>query len=308
MGQVFTNIKFNKNIVEDGMIIPSDTAYANGWLHFYHIDGLEIRDNQFTNTTGSDSRIIGLYSIETAISMADVGLLAPEKKTYTPVPAKNVTIKDNKIKGFKNTNNARLIYIQGRTVGSNNYYADNIKVLENDFADCYCGASDALNTSSDMVYADKVINLRVAGNTGSSIKRLLYATNSKKITTSENILKDVHWVPFLVESSGDVSHLNNKLDGCGIAFYSDGVDIISVKGNTVINEFDAIKPSYGDMIAFKACKRISAKDNTLTGKPSSLFRGISAYEASDTGRISDNFVSGFGATYVSPDSINIVVS
>jgi hypothetical protein len=62
------------------------------------------------------------------------------------------------------------------------------------------------------------------------------------------------------------------------------------------------------MIAFKACKKISAKDNTLTGKTSSLFRGISAYEASETGRISDNFISGFGATYVSPDSTNIVVS
>ena len=308
MGKVFTNIKFNNNLVEDGMIIPTDSLYAHGWLHFYHIDGLEIKNNEFINKNGRDSRIIGLYSIDTAISMDDVALLEPIKKAYTPVPAKNVTIKDNKIKGFNNTNNARLIYIQGRTVGSSNYYADNIKVLENDFIDCYGGSGNAMNTSSDLVYADKVINLRVAGNTGSDIKRLLYAIDSKKITTSENTLNNAHWVPFLVENSNDVSHLNNKLDGCGIAFYSNGVDIISVKGNTVVNEFDEIQPSYGDMIAFKTCKRISAKDNTLSGKSGSPFKSINVYSASDTGKISDNFITGFGAPVVSADSTNIVVS
>lgn len=308
VGQISKNIKFNNNYVEDGISIPSDSTYMLGWLHFYHIDGLEVKNNQFINKSGTDSRILGLYSIDTAISMADVAVRDPIKVSYTPVPAKNVTFKDNVIKGFKHTNNARLIYIQGRTKDSTDYFCENIKVLENDFIDCYGGAGNAMNISSDIIYADKVINLRVAGNTGNGIKRLLYGVDSKEIITSENNLKNAHYVPFFVENSVDVSHLNNKLDGCGTAFYSNNIDIVSVKGNTVVNEFDEIKPSFENMIAFKTCKRISAKDNTLTGKPNSLFKGISVYSASDTGRVSDNFVSGFGATYVSPDSTNIVVS
>jgi hypothetical protein len=40
VGKVFTNIKFKGNTVQDGMIIPSDSLFAHGWLHFYHIDGL----------------------------------------------------------------------------------------------------------------------------------------------------------------------------------------------------------------------------------------------------------------------------
>lgn len=313
-GQWFTNIKFLNNYVEDAPVAATSDGqgglpYAVGWLHFYHMDGLEIIGNSFINTQEYSARILGLYTLDTAILMSDVNVLSPTKKAYTSMPCKNIKFERNKVKGFSNQTNTSLIYLQGKNYSNVLYFVENVKVNKNEFIDCFnLGGSATYNICSDVISGDYVKGLKVEGNHGSNIRRLLYLTNSKKIKFHDNDLINVYWNPVNINTSDIITALNNTLDGCGAGFYFNTCNKLTVKHNAVINDNPSALSTYGDIFAFKTCTRLTVKDNDLDGITNSQYISIHLYTVCDNGKVKDNFITGFLPQSISGDSTNIITA
>lgn len=308
VGHNFKNIKFVNNYVEDGSTVPEGAPYSAGLLHFYHIDGLEISGNVFINNQGNSARVLGLYSIETAIGQKDVAVSNPTKIEYDPVPAKNVWFEKNTIIGFNNATISRIIYLQGREVKTEKYFLENICITGNSFIDCYDHNASSTNVSSDIVFADKVMGLNVSNNYCSSVRRLLYGTDCWDTHIVYNRLYKAYYVPVSIDQSSNIHLTNNIIDDFRGGFYLREINRLQVKDNTFVNEIDDIVAAYGQILSVNQGSKFMIKDNYIEGSDSDITRAISVYESSQNGRIKDNWIVGFNDPIrVSEDSQNIVV-
>lgn len=315
-GFVFENIKFINNYVEGGVDVGSlvePYSYADGWLHFYHIHGLEILGNTFINTTGNNARLLALYTLDTAIGLDELDNPNPPKVAYTPMPPKNVIFSRNTVIGFKHIDNARVIFLQGREVNSQRYYTENIKITNNKFDSCYSVESTSAsgyNISADLVNANLASSVEIQGNHCTSIRRLLYATKSKKIAVRENDIVNGYYVPVSVDESEDVIVDNNQIDNYGGGIYMRNVTRASVKGNTLKDENSAVKSSYPQAIAMNTVNRGVIKDNNITASSGTeLNYGINVYGTSNTGMVKDNIVTGFPTNVrIGPDTVGYTTS
>jgi hypothetical protein len=287
--------------------VDGGVPYAVGWLHFFHVDGLQIEGNTFINTDGHDARVLGLYTFSTATLMSDVNVLVPVKKSYTSLPCKNITVKNNKIKGFSHQNSSRLVYLQGRLTGSTKYYIENFRFQDNDVSECFAYIS-TYNACSDPIYAEYVKGLRISGNKLKNVRRLLYATQSTKVRVRENDIQSAYWVPITSDNCSDMQVVGNSFDGCGSAVYSNLNSKMLVEGNTVVNDINSAISSYTSIFAFKTCTRFFVKNNDLDGVSGTGYQSINIYTTSDKGKVADTWITNFTAASFSGDSTNITIS
>ncbi len=313
--QWFTNIRFIGNYVEDAPYAVTDTSngasnYAIGWLHFYHIDGLTISDNKFINKSGVVSRVLGLYTMDTAILMSDIADPNAVAQAYTSQPCKNIKFERNRIEGFKNTNNIGIIYLQGRLYNTITYNIENISISDNDWINCYdvntAISQSNYNICSDLISASYVNGLNIYNNRTNGARRILYGTNINKIQFNHNNLKYVYWNPLNVSNSNYINAHANILDGCGAGFYFVSSSDISVKDNQVENDDLNAHATYGAIVQVKSSSNLIIKDNILQGVSGTPYTGIMLYTSCSNGIIKDNLISNFAATSISTDSANII--
>lgn len=312
-GQYLRNITFRNNVVQDGAPYPSgsgSSTYASGWLHFHCAEDIHIENNEFINTIGSQSRAIGIWGASTGILMSDVGVVSPTYSSITPVISRNVNITGNTFRGFKSeASGVGIISVAGVEVNSTKYFSTNISIEANNFIDCFTGSSTNDNTSSDCISLDKVKVSNISRNYTSSVRRLVYATNSSSIRISHNQMLGAYFVPISVNTSSDVEASFNQVDDFIAGFYFRAIDGVNTVGNTLRNGKGTT--GYGAAITFNGCSLIHARGNILPGPvDSSSNTGISLYGSCSKGIIKDNLIYNYSSesVHVSSDSTNITTS
>lgn len=290
----FTNIKFINNYVEDAVQITNTTSpYAVGWLHFYHVDGLEIIGNTFKLTENKRARVIGLLTLDTAILEGEYANPKPPKQAYVPQPPQNVKIKNNRFEGFKRPESDRIIFLQGRNYNSKYQFISNVEIHDNDFIECFnTGGGSYRNASSDLIHADYTQFLSVKGNTCINVRRLLYSNSSFNVTVANNKFKFAHWVPLSFSGGDDITIFNNDIVHHAGGFYFRNLRRISVFSNNLQLEKSNSKQDYNQVIAFNNCTRMSVYANDINGS-GILDNGIYFYGGASEGKCFYNFVSGF---------------
>uniref|UniRef100_A0AAU8BE05 Tail spike protein n=1 Tax=Bacillus phage Adastra TaxID=3143958 RepID=A0AAU8BE05_9CAUD len=312
-GQYLRNIAFKNNVVQDGAPYPSDSGssvYASGWLHFHCAEDIHIEDNEFINTTGSQSRAIGIWGASTGILMSDVGVVSPTYSNITPVITHDVSIKGNTFRGFKaEASGVGIVSVAGVDANSKQYFSSNISIEDNNFIDCFTASTTNDNTSSDCISLDKVKVSNISRNYASSVRRLVYATNSLMIKISHNQMTGAYFVPISANTSTDVEANFNQVDDSIGGFYFRAINGVNIVGNTIRNGKGTT--GYAASVAFNGCSLIQSRGNILPGPvDTSTDTGISLYGSCSKGVIKDNLIYGYSSKsiHISADSTDITTS
>lgn len=287
-----TNIKFNDNYVEDSVTLPEGTPYAAGWLHFYHTNGLEIKGNWFINNKSTSARVLGIYSALTTISKNDFSNPKPEKISYIPETCRNIVFKDNFIKGFNNKFVGRIIYLQGRRVDNVDYFIKNVRINFNDFIDCYDYQSTDVDSSSNIVFADRVHELSMSGNYCNSLRRLLQAYSCVNLLIDQNKVIKSNYIALHLTDCSVVNISENHFDRFRVCMYIRETKRIKLLGNSLVEEKDDIRDRYGSCIAVSRSSNLIVKNNDLLGNTNKLL-GVFIYGSSTKGIVKDNLVKGY---------------
>ncbi|WIT26791.1 hypothetical protein [Bacillus phage SPO1L5] len=309
-GQYLSNIIFRSNVVKDGAPYPSGTGsstYASGWLHFHCAKDIYIEDNQFINTSGSQTRAIGIWGASTGILMSDVGVVSPTYTSITPVISHDVRINGNTFTGFKSeSTGVGIVSVAGVDVDGVQYFSTNINIENNNFIDCFTGSTTNDNTSSDCISLDKVKVSNISRNYTSSVRRLVYATNSSMVKISYNQMLGAYFVPISVNTSSDVEASFNQVDDFIASFYFRATNGVNVVGNTLRNGKGTT--GYAASIIFNGCSLIQSRGNILPGPvDTSSDTGISLYGACSKAYVKDNLIYGYSSkeVHISADSTDI---
>lgn len=306
--QWYQNIKFINNYVEDAIeITPEISAYAQGWLHFYHIDGLEVSGNTFKVTDGKRARVLGLYTIDTGILVSDYQSVNPTQQPYVPQPPKNVKVLNNTFIGFNNPNSDRIIFLQGRKYNGTEYLISDVSVHGNTFRDCFDTAGGQYrNASSDLVHADYTQFLSVKDNACENVRRLVYANNCYNTTVGGNSFKFAHWVPISFAGGGDATIFDNDVVHHAGGFYFRDVRRISVFSNNLTLDKASAKTDYNQIMAFNNCQRMTIHNNDINGS-NNIDNGIHVYGGSNLGKVTYNIVTGVTTPVAQGSAKNITV-
>ncbi|WIT25995.1 hypothetical protein [Bacillus phage SPO1L1] len=312
-GQYLRNITFRNNVVQDGAPYPSGTGsstYASGWVHFHCAEDIHIEDNEFINTTGSQSRAIGVWGASTGILMSDVGVVSPTYSSITPVVSRNVNITGNTFRGFNSeASGVGIVSASGVEVNSAQHFSVSINIYNNNFIDCYTKNPSNDNTSSDCISLDKVSVANVSNNYASSIRRLVYASNSSLIKVSHNQMLGAYFVPISINTSSDVESSFNHISDFKAGFYFRDVNGVRVTDNTLRNGSGST--GYAASISFNGCSLIQARGNTLPSPAdSSVNTGMTLYGSCSKGVIRDNLIYGYSSEsiHISTDSTDITTA
>ena len=130
---------------------------------------------------------------------------------------------------------------------------ENIRIISNNFLNCYDDSLGVRNAYSDLIYADCVIGLTVSENNCKKVRRLLYAEYIKKAKILNNIFDGAYWTPINVNDSEDVTAFNNTVERFGGGFYFRAVKKLNVNNNTFATGFPEAADSYLNIIAVNNC-------------------------------------------------------
>ncbi|WP_289891105.1 glycosyl hydrolase family 28-related protein [Virgibacillus pantothenticus] len=299
------NIRFNDNYVEDSVSLPVGTPYAAGWLHFYHTNGIEIKGNSFINNKSTSARVLGVYSALTTISTDDLPNPNPEKISYTPKMCKNIVFKNNFIQGFNNKFVGRIIYLQGRNVENVDCFIRNVRINSNEFIDCYDYQTTDVDSSSNIVFADRVRELSIFNNYCNSLRRLLQAYSCVNLSINENKVIKANYIALHLTDCSVVNVSQNYFDEFRVCMYIRGIERIKLLGNSLVGEKGDISAQYGSCIAISKSSNLIIKNNDLLGNTNRLL-GVFIYGASIRGIVKDNLVRGYRqGIVISSDSSGI---
>lgn len=308
--QYFKNIKFIDNVVEDclGTGIQSNTG---SWIRIYAIDGLIIRGNTFLNTNSSNNNAIMLECKATGTAFNQTALDAnPDVSVaVTPLPPFNVLITGNTFNGFNTATTGRsIIGVEGYN-GGTNYYAYNIKIINNHFENCFdvtsankagtanSGEVTNWDLSQECINVNFVNGLLIQGNTCLGVRRLIYCRDSFKVSILDNIVKNAYYLAIYITNTSKVKINGNTVDYCNGGIYVATSEQCHVMNNSVTNSYDYVSVAYTSIIALKTLINCFACNNIITALASAhgdgYAFGMQAYTNGDRNFLYDNIVIGY---------------
>lgn len=225
------NITFTRNSVI-GAHMATVPADANGWIHTYGVNGMEISHNRFEVPKGQEAPMIVIR-----INTRDRGIAAADYATPNSNSGNtNVTIRassrvriiGNEFIGFAGDNaTLPIIYIEGRA----GYPVADVIIESNSFLDCYPQARKAAggSYSGDPISLAYASGVTIRGNTLRQVRRLLYALNVENAVVESNTLIDAYWTLVSVGTAcRNVIIRGNSIDG-----YVGGINLGETVNSTI---------------------------------------------------------------------------
>lgn len=293
VGQLFTSICFINNFVSGGISTPDNpdfSSYSVGWLHFYHIDGLEISGNIFKNTTGDPARVLGLYTIDTAIPVNQASEEKPDMVPYPIEVPRNVKFNNNKLIGFNSIEKNNTMFLQGRNYDKV-YYVKNVTIDYNDFIDCYNDTVTG-NYGLDIVRAKYTEGLSISNNYCNSIKRLADLHGCQNINFNHNVMNNVQYYSLSSAESDSLQAFGNTHDGVAGGFYVASSDKAKVLNNTFTNLYPYATEVHPQMISLSSVNRLVINNNDISIDIPEVTNGINIYGMSTKGYVKNNIITG----------------
>lgn len=210
------NITFTRNSVI-GAHMATAPADANGWIHTYGVNGMEVSHNRFEVPKGQEAPMIVIR-----INTRDRGLAAADyanpngssgNTNVTIRASSRVRIIGNEFIGFAGDNSLLpIIFIEGRS----GYPVTDVIIESNSFLDCYPQARKAAggSYSGDPISLAYVSGATVRGNTLRQVRRLLYALNVENAAIESNTLIDAYWTLLSIGTAcKNIIIRGNSIDG-----------------------------------------------------------------------------------------------
>lgn len=225
------NITFTRNSVIGAHMVTAP-ADANGWIHTYGVNGMEISHNRFEVPKGQEAPMIVIR-----INTRDRGLAPGDysnpngssgNTNVTIHASSRVRIVGNEFIGFAGDNSTLpIIFIEGRA----GYPVTDLIIESNSFLDCYPQARKAAggSYSGDPISLAYASGVTIRGNTLRQVRRLLYALNVENAVVESNTLIDAYWTPLSIATAcRNIIVRGNSIDG-----YSGGISLSGVTNSTV---------------------------------------------------------------------------
>lgn len=189
------NITFTRNTVV-GAHMTSTRADANGWIHTYGVNGMEISHNRFEVPTGQEAPmiVIRINTRDRGVAPSDYGVPNSNSgNTNVTIRASSrVRIISNEFIGFAGDDAALpIILIEGRS----GHPVTDLIIESNAFLDCYPEArkADGGSYSGDPISLAHASGVTIRGNTFRQVRRLLYAQYLANAVIESNTLIDAYW-------------------------------------------------------------------------------------------------------------------
>jgi len=233
------DIVFENNNVIDAM--PISTGNISGWVHFFGINNLIVRNNLFKNTKGYAAQAFTLKaSTSSPLSKGSDNSL--DNTLYDQ--HNNITFENNTITGFKSpTNVSGIITINGNT--NADWYSNNIKIKNNVISDLFPDSADkntpSIANGSDTINFKGVNDISIFGNKFNQGRRFAitqWSDADKKdiiINISNNIITGCYYIPIFIR---DINNNANVIIENNIITESNGfVSIKAVFFARIVNNY-----------------------------------------------------------------------
>lgn len=235
MLQLHQNIRFVRNSVRGAHYVTAP-ANANGWIHTYGVDGLDISGNSFESVPGYSMIAIRVRTQTTGIAAANYQ--NPSGPTSTEIgaaPSKRIRITGNTFTGFASeTKELPIIKIDGLSNG----VVTDVLIEANTFTDCYPVArkNGGGDFGSDTIYASFVDGLTIRGNQFRDVRRLANLATVTNLTVEANIVIGCFWAAFLAATmTTNAVVRGNTLDTYAGGISIDSPDNANISGNVLRN-------------------------------------------------------------------------
>lgn len=278
MLQLHQNIRFIGNYVRGAHYVTTQ-ANANGWIHTYGVDGLDVSSNTF-ESTGASMIVIRVRTQTTGILPTNYeSPTGPTTSEIGAVPSRRIRISGNTFRGFaSDTETLPLIMIEGRADAQ----VTDVAVEGNTFTDCYPEARKAAggNYGPDPIALTYVSGVIVRGNTLRDVRRVLWVSECENLTVESNTATNVKWTAIVLASVRGLVIAGNTLTRYvgGILTSGDSITNGVIHGNTLIDAqpADGLWTGYVAPIWITAGARASVIGNIIESTSPPSFQAAQA--------------------------------
>ena len=267
------DILVENNTIIDAMPFNNSNG-INGWIHFYGVKNLDIKNNKFINTQVHAALPINLkVRTSNELSQGTPTSNIVDKYAYHD----NVLIDNNYFKGFKSpTNVFSMINVTGNTLHEPDH---NIKISNNTMVDNYPDSADKNDPSvangTDFITLGYINDVKVVGNNYKDGRRFVYvgantALYDTNIIISDNNIANTYYIPISLSDlngKGNITISDNKLTDVNGSIVAKNSDLVSITGNTIKYRKDGViaagKTYNGTSMLMQNVARVVFKDNTI---------------------------------------------
>ena len=267
------DILVENNTIIDAMPFNNSNG-INGWIHFYGVKNLDIKNNKFINTQVHAALPINLkVRTSNELSQGTPTSNIVDKYAYHD----NVLIDNNYFKGFKSpTNVFSMINVTGNTLHEPDH---NIKISNNTMVDNYPDSADKNDPSvangTDFITLGYINDVKVVGNNYKDGRRFVYvgantALYDTNIIISDNNIANTYYIPISLSDlngKGNITISDNKLTDVNGSIVAKNSDLVSITGNIIKYRKDGViaagKTYNGTSMLMQNVARVVFKDNTI---------------------------------------------